>query len=660
MLVGYDLIVYAVAALILLVLYGGVDHLTVTGVVWHICLSGGCIFLARLFGKIYGQVWRYGGIQCYIRLVFTDMIAFFVYLGLQFVLPIEHITFARMLSLVCLNLLGALVLRMMYRYAYKCGNQETLIGKILQILLHIFSGIEPGADAEVQKIKVAIIGAGRVGVGLAEELLSNDKSAYVPRCFIDTNIEKVGRDIHGISVYSETEATFKRLADLEVQEIIFAIPSMEAEKKKNLYEYYKDAGYKLKVYDYPTMYVAGGKRHLRDFDIEELLFRQPLVVTDERTYAYYKDKVVLITGGGGSIGSELCRQLAKMEPKKIVILDIYENGAYDVQQELKMLYGNKLNLQIEICSITHKSALEKVFEAHHPQIVINAAAHKHVPLMEHNCVEAIYNNVFGTHNLVELCEKHGAERFMMVSTDKAVNPTNVMGATKRMCEMIVQSASTHGKVKYSATRFGNVLGSAGSVIPLFKRQIASGGPVTVTDKRIIRYFMTIPEASQLVLQSGAMAKNGELFVLDMGQPVKIMDLAENMIRLSGVQGIEIVETGLRPGEKLYEELLVKTEELDKTENSLIFIERDTPLSEEEIEGKIKVLKEACDTGDNLKAKEALRKVVPTFRRPEEVNGEVKIHEVGNREQPLKVAQYSADEEWVRVHKRNTGENPSFF
>ena len=660
MLVGYDMVVYAVVALILLVLYGGVDHLTWTGVIWHVCLSGGCIFLARLFGKIYGQVWRYGGIQCYIRLVFTDMIAFFGYLGLQFVLPIEHITFARMLSLVCLNLLGALVLRMMYRYAYKCGNQETLIGKILQILLHIFSGIEPGADAEVQKIKVAIIGAGRVGVGLAEELLSNDKSAYVPRCFIDTNIEKVGRDIHGISVYSETEATFKRLADLEVQEIIFAIPSMDADKKKKLYEYYKDAGYKLKVYDYPTMYVAGGKRHLRDFDIEELLFRQPLVVTDERTYAYYKDKVVLITGGGGSIGSELCRQLAKMEPKKIVILDIYENGAYDVQQELKMLYGNKLNLQIEICSITHKSALEKVFEAHHPQIVINAAAHKHVPLMEHNCVEAIYNNVFGTHNLVELCEKHGAERFMMVSTDKAVNPTNVMGATKRMCEMIVQSASTHGKVKYSATRFGNVLGSAGSVIPLFKRQIASGGPVTVTDKRIIRYFMTIPEASQLVLQSGAMAKNGELFVLDMGQPVKIMDLAENMIRLSGVQGIEIVETGLRPGEKLYEELLVKTEELDKTENSLIFIERDTPLSEEEIEGKVRLLKEACDTGDNLKAKEALRKVVPTFRRPEEVNGTVKIHEVGNREQPLKVAQYSADEEWVKEHVKNTGSNPSFF
>lgn len=406
-----------------------------------------------------------------------------------------------------------------------------------------------------EKIKVTIIGAGRVGVSLAEELLNNSEAAYVSRCFIDINKEKVGRDIHGIPVWSETEATFKKLGEFEAQEIIFAIPSMDATKKKTLYEYYKNAGYKLKVYDYPTMYAAGGKRHLREFDIEELLFRKPLVVSDERTNAYYRDKVVLITGGGGSIGSELCRQLAKMNPKKIII---------------------------------------------------NAAAHKHVPLMEYNCVEAIYNNVFGTQNLVELCEEYGAECFMMVSTDKAVNPTNVMGATKRICEMIVQSASTHGKVKYSATRFGNILGSSGSV----------------TDKRIIRYFMTIPEASQLVLQSGAIANNGELFVLDMGQPVKIMDLAENMICLSGVQGIEIVETGLRPGEKIYEELLVKTEELDKTDNSLIFIERDTALSKEEIYRKIDVLRNACDTGDDQIAKEVLRAVVPTFKTPEKVNKEI--------------------------------------
>lgn len=528
-----------------------------------------------------------------------------------------------MLSLVCLNLLGALALRMMYRYAYKCGNQETTRGKILSTLLHMFSGIEAGNEKEVQKIKVAIIGAGRVGVSLAEELLNNEEAAYIPRCFIDINKEKVGREIHGIPVWSEDEATFNKLGEFEVQEIIFAIPSMDADKKKALYGYYKNAGYKLKVYDYPTMYTAGGKRHLREFDIEELLFRKPLVVSDERTNAYYKDNIVLITGGGGSIGSELCRQLAKMNPKKIIILDIYENGAYDVQQELKIAYGNRLDLQIEICSITHRKALEKVFEKYHPQIIINAAAHKHVPLMEHNCVEAIYNNVFGTQNLVELCEEYGAERFMMVSTDKAVNPTNVMGATKRMCEMIVQSASTHGKVKYSATRFGNVLGSAGSVIPLFKRQIANGGPVTVTDKRIIRYFMTIPEASQLVLQSGAMANNGELFVLDMGQPVKILDLAQNMIKLSGAHDIEIVETGLRPGEKLYEELLMKSQTLTKTDNDLIFIEKDTPLSKEEIDEKLEVLRNAIESEDDNDAREALRSVVPTFRRPEEINQGVK-------------------------------------
>ena len=621
MLIGYDLIMYAVVVAILLLLYGGIDKLSTIGILQQVCLSVLCIFAARLIGKVYGQVWRYGGIQCYIRLLFTDSIAFVAYLCLELLLPIQKITFARMLSIVSLNLLGALALRMMYRYAYKCGNRETTKGKILSALLHMFSGIEAENEKEVQKIKVAIIGAGRVGVSLAEELINNEETAYIPRCFIDISKEKVGREIHGIPVWSENEATFNRLGEFEVQEIIFAIPSMDADKKKALYEYYKNAGYKLKVYDYPTMYTAGGKRHLREFDIEELLFRKQLVVSDERTNAYYKDKVVLITGGG-SIGSELCRQLAKMNPRKIIILDIYENCAYDVQQELKIAYGDCLDLQIEICSITNRKALEKVFEKYHPQIIINAAAHKHVPLMEHNCVEAIYNNVFGTQNLVELCEKFGTERFMMVSTDKAVNPTNVMGATKRMCEMIVQSASTHGKVKYSATRFGNVLGSAGSVIPLFKRQIANGGPVTVTDKRIIRYFMTIPEASQLVLQSGAIADNGELFVLDMGQPVKIIDLAENMIRLSGVQGIEIVETGLRPGEKLYEELLVKTEELDKTDNSMIFIERDSALSKEEIYKKIDVLRDACNTGDDLIAKEALRSVVPTFKRPEDVNKEI--------------------------------------
>lgn len=619
MLIFYDMGVYAIAAFLLLAFYAGDDKLSGKGIFEQAVISIICIFAARIIGNIYGQVWRYGGIQCYIRLLFTDFAGFLAYLCLESILTIQHITFGRLLSLVSLNLLGALAIRMVYRYAYKCGNHDTLKGKILLVLFRIFSGMEVGNDKDIQKIKIAIIGAGRVGVGLAEELLNNSEASYTPRCFIDVNKEKVGREIQGIPVWSEDEATLRKLDELEVQEIVFAIPSMDAQKKKELYEYYTEAGYKLKVYDFPTVYAVGGKRHLREFDAEELLFRKPLAVADERTNAYYKNKVVLITGGGGSIGSELCRQLAKMAPKQLIILDIYENGAYDVQQELKIAYGDNLNLQVEIASITNRKAMERVFETYHPQIVINAAAHKHVPLMEHNCIEAIENNIFGTKVVVELCEEYGAERFMMVSTDKAVNPTNVMGATKRMCEMIAQSASTHGKVKYSITRFGNVLGSAGSVIPLFKRQIANGGPVTITDKRIIRYFMTIPEASQLVLQSGAIANNGELFVLDMGKPVKIMDLAENMIRLSGVHGVEIVETGLRPGEKLYEELLVKTEELDKTSNSMIFIERDKALSIEEIDARLDALKKACETGDDLEAKEALRSAVPTFKRPEEVN-----------------------------------------
>lgn len=622
MLVLYDLFIYLVSAFILLVLYVGNDKLTGAGIIGQAALAFVCIFAVRMLGNVYGQVWRYGGIQCYMRLLVMDTIGFIIYFCLSWILPIHRISFARMLSLCCLNVLGALAIRMMYRYAYKFGNRNTGWGRFHARILYFVSGLEAGCDNEVQKIKIAIIGAGRVGVSFAEELLNNESSSYIPKCFIDTNEKKVGRDIHGIPVYSAEDGIFEKLHDMEVQEVVFAIPAMEPEKKKNLYDRYKKAGFKLKVYDYPTIYAAGGKRHLREFDAEDLLFRTARQVADESTGEYYQGKVILVTGGGGSIGSEMCRQLAAMNPKKIIILDICENGAYEVQQELKIAYDNKLGLAIEICSITHKKALEKVFEKYHPQIVINAAAHKHVPLMENNCVEAIYNNVFGTQNLVELCEEYGVERFLQVSTDKAVNPTNVMGATKRMCEMIVQSAGLTGNVIYSATRFGNVLGSAGSVIPLFKKQIANGGPVTVTDRRVIRYFMTISEASQLVLQSGAIAKNGELFVLDMGEPVKIMDLAENMIRLSGVQGITIKETGLRPGEKLYEELLVKTEEMDNTENSMIFIERDTPLDADEIERRLGILRAACESGDDDMARAALKEVVPTFKDPEEVNAAV--------------------------------------
>lgn len=599
MLLLCDFIIYVGTVAVLLLLDKETDQLTSIGITQQVILSLICIFVMRIVFKSYDKAWKDREVKCYIHLLCADFIALIMYSLLVLLLPVEKISFVRMLSFVCIDLLGAITVRLLYQNASNCHCCKEQV-------------------KEAKKIKIAIVGAGRVGISLAIELINNPKSSYVPKVFIDINKEKIGKDIYGIPVLSEDKASLQRLRELEIQEIIFASTSIDIPKKKSLYEYYKNAGYKIKVYDSLSTY-DDVKCHLREFDIEELLFRKPHVISDERTNKYYKNKVVLITGGGGSIGSELCRQLAKMHPKKIIILDIYENGAYNLQQELKIIYGDSLDLQIEICSITNRNALRIVFERHHPQIIINAAAHKHVPLMEHNCIEAIYNNIFGALNLVELCEEYEVERFILISTDKAVNPTNVMGATKRMCEMIVQSASIYGKAKYSATRFGNVLGSAGSVIPLFKRQIENGGPVTLTDKRITRYFMTIPEASQLVLQSGAIANNGELFVLDMGQPVKILDLAENMIRLSDVPGVKIIETGLRPGEKLYEELLVNTEELDKTDNNLIFIERDQPLSKEVIYNKIQILKDACNTGNDITAKEALRSVVPTFRRPEEVN-----------------------------------------
>lgn len=623
----YDVLIYLFVAFLLLIVYNEAN-LNSTEILFQIIISGVFLFTSRIIFKIYKQIWRYGGIQCYIRLLISDGTAFIVYFLIENLIPIKHTTFVRTLAISCMTLLGSLAIRMVYRYAYKCCRRDSRTGKIMNILLKIFAGKSfslRNSDFS-QKIRIAIIGAGRVGVGLAEELLNNKAASYLPVCFVDTNQEKIGRQIFGLPVLSEKRATVNNLIAYNIQEVVFALPQEDAKKKKELYELYNNLGFKVKVYDYPTVQQAGDKkRHLREFDIEELLFRKPLEVTDDDTCAFYKDKVILITGGGGSIGSELCRQISKMSPKHLIILDVYENGAYDIQQELKIAYGSSLNLCVEIVSVCNKQGLEKVFDTYRPQIVFHAAAHKHVPLMEHNCCEAVENNVFGTLNTVELSEKYGVERFMMVSTDKAVNPTNVMGATKRMCELIVQAHSNSStSTTFSATRFGNVLGSAGSVIPLFKRQIMNGGPLTITDKRIIRYFMTIPEASQLVLQSGAMAKNGELFVLDMGKPVKILELAESMIRLSGYEpyrDIDIIETGLRPGEKLYEELLVKTEELDKTDNSLIFIERDTPMSLSDLNHRLAILSHAIDMGDDEAAKEALHKVVPTFRLPEEVNAD---------------------------------------
>ena len=626
-LVLLDSMIYSLVCAVLLVMYPSyLDRLTgpevlVTGLIGLICIMG-----ARFMFNVYRQIWRYGSVLAYIRLIVADTIGGTVFILLRFISWVPGITFPRAASLVSVTLLGALTMRIVYQYLYQC-TYTTRPMKLIQQLLNRFAGLKMGMDDVTpyrNRIRIAIVGAGSVGVMLAEELLRNPRASYEPICFIDTDGGKIGRMIHGINVISEIEADEKRLAELAVQEVVLALPQVDAERKKTLYNLYKQMGCKVKVYDFPTMQsTEGSKRQLREFRIDELLFRQAVSMMDEQTSAYYKGKTVMITGGGGSIGSEMCRQIAKMGPKRLVVLDVYENGAYDVQQELKLTYGDKLDIAVEILSVCDRIEIRKVFERHRPEIVLHAAAHKHVPLMEHNVCEAVKNNVFGTHNVLEACRQYGVQRFIMVSTDKAVNPTNVMGATKRMCEMLVLS---QGEEKdtcvYSCTRFGNVLGSAGSVVPLFQRQIEKGGPVTLTDKRIIRYFMTIQEASQLVLQSGAMAKDGELFVLDMGKPVRILELAESMIKLMGYEpykDIDIIETGLRPGEKLYEELLIKEENLSKTKNKLIFIEKEKRLSRSEIDEKLEMLRLAVEDNDDDATRDALKRAVSTFHDPEEVN-----------------------------------------
>lgn len=621
----YDIVIYLCVVAFMISLYGtrmkSTSELLIT-----IAATLFCLLLCRVVGKVYSMIIRYGGVHVYMRLFATDITALLFYFPLKYLCGLHNLESRNWLLIIMLNLLGAVGMRLMYRYCYRFGVRKNKRGEVLRWLLVLFAGetVIKERRNENKRIRVAVLGAGRLGAVLADELLSNDSAAYVPVCFIDQDDNKEGREVMGLPVLAEGEEALDKLKEMGVQEIVFAITNIVNTKKEMLFNFYRKAGYKVKVYDFSVADIAkSGKRMLRELDIDELLFRQPIVVNNEFVADYYKDKVILVTGGGGSIGSELCRQLAKMQPKQIVALDIYENGVYDLQQELRLRYGDELDFKAEIANICCERSMRRIMEEYHPQIVVHAAAHKHVPLMEKNCIEAVENNVFGTLNVIKLCEEYGAQRFMMVSTDKAVNPTNIMGATKRMCEIIARAHSASGsRVVFSDTRFGNVLGSAGSVIPLFKRQIANGGPITLTDKRIIRYFMTIPEASQLVLHSGAIAKNGELFVLDMGQPIKIYDLAVNMIKLSGLEpfrDIDIIETGLRPGEKLYEELLVKSETLRKTDNDLIFIEKDEPISMEDLQERLEILREAIRSNNDETVRAAMRRVVPTYKTPEEVN-----------------------------------------
>ena len=463
---------------------------------------------------------------------------------------------------------------------------------------------------------VMIIGAGEATNVIMREI---QNSSYLANsniaCIIDDDRRKVGKYIRGVKVIG-TRDKIKEAAKLyDIDEIIFAIPSASNEVKRDILNICKQTDCTLKILPGVYQMVDGeiNVNSIRNVDVLDLLGRDPIEVDIESIMGYVKDKVIMVTGGGGSIGSELCRQLVSHKPKQLIIFDIYENNAYDIQQELKINYPDA-NVVTLIGSIRNVSRLESVFAQYKPDIVYHAAAHKHVPLMEVSPDEAVKNNVVGTWNVARMADKYGVKKFVMISTDKAVNPTNVMGATKRICEMIVQTYNEISKTDFVAVRFGNVLGSNGSVIPLFKRQIEAGGPVTVTDPNIIRYFMTIPEAVSLVLQAGAYAKGGEIFILDMGEPVKIDDLAKNLIRLSGYTlgvNMEIKYTGLRPGEKLYEELLMKEEGLQETDNKLIHIGKPIEFDKENFFDNLEKLKEEAysETGN---IRESLKKVVDTY------------------------------------------------
>ena len=583
------------------------------------------LLAGRWLTKVYRNVWRYPNVRAYVTLVVSDISA--GALGFLLTYALYHTThvssiyihFWQTFCVLSLFILSTLVLRFIYQLAYQYRHRgEKIHGEI----------------GKMSKIGIAIVGAGQIGYHLAEELTSNPTSYYRPVCFIDRDKNKVGQRLADLNVYGEDDHILERLAALPVQEVFVAVAEPDAEETLRLIKFYGEAGYKVKIYDFPTrdVTVPGkdgtvSRRMVRDFQAEDLLGRESLEkrINIEDLKPNYEGKVILVTGGGGSIGSELCRQIAKCRPGKLIILDIYENNAYAIQQELVRQYGESLDLCVEIASVRDVARLDCIFDYYRPQIVFHAAAHKHVPLMEHSSCEAIKNNVMGTYNTANMAEKYNAERFVLISTDKAVNPTNVMGASKRMCEMVVLCRHD-SKTDFAAVRFGNVLGSNGSVIPLFRAQIERGGPVTITDKRIIRYFMTIPEASRLVMAAGSMAQDGELFVLDMGKQVHIIDLAENMIRMMGYrpyEDIDIVEIGLRPGEKLYEELLIDRNNLTRTSNSLIFIERDTPPTRAEVEEKIRILCDAVKATEHDLAspriKAAMKQVVPTFHDPEEVN-----------------------------------------
>lgn len=547
-----------------------------------------------LFG-LYRSLWEYASIEEMLQIIFATLVAYAIravvgYAGGK-VFPVS----VYIVGWILLNMMVGGT-RISYRLARRVKND----------LLR----------RRCKPSRAMIIGAGSAGSMLIKEFKNHTDMNIVPVVMVDDDRTKHGTKINGVPVVSGREKIKELAGKYNIDEIIVAIPSASKKEIAELLRISKETKCKLKTLP-NMMEIMDGEvsvKQLRDVRIEDLLGREEVKLNIEEISGYLTNEVVMVTGGGGSIGSELCRQIAKFNPKKLIIFDIYENNAYELQNELMFLYKDKLDLEVVIGSCRDRERLREVFERYKPGVVFHAAAHKHVPLMEGNPSEAIKNNVFGTLNTCRRAVDFGAKKFILISTDKAVNPTNIMGASKRLAEIIVQSMNRMGDTKFAAVRFGNVLGSNGSVIPLFRKQILMGGPVTVTHPEVTRYFMTIPEATQLVIKAGAMAKGGEVFVLDMGDPVRIDDLARDMIRLSGFEpdvDIKIEYTGLRPGEKLYEELLMAEEGLEKTAHEKIFVGKQQDMSFQEVIMCIKALENSMESDEMLR--ETMAKLVPTYK-----------------------------------------------
>lgn len=561
-----------------------------------------------LFSGAYNKYWRYFKIKDYfscilgtgISSVFVLLITYLIYL------PKGPAISFTVLSFIIITA-GIIAFRFCFRRTF--------------LLLTDHGQIE-------MKKRTMIVGAGEACRIILREIESarldpnNPSNQYLPVGIVDDDPKKLRTEVMGVEVMGNCEDIISLCKKEDIEVILFAIPSCTEAQRRYILDLCSETSCVIKVVPYLSDLFLDEEQpklmhQIADIKVEDLLGRDPITFDNAAIKQIIEDKVCMITGGGGSIGSELTRQIAAYHPKQIIIVDIYENNAYDIQQELMMDYGDKLNLVTLIASVRDKEKMKIIFEKYKPQLVFHAAAHKHVPLMETSPEEAVKNNVIGTYNVASLSEFYGVEKFMMISTDKAVNPTNIMGATKRCCEMIVQYMAqfSTSKTAFITTRFGNVLGSNGSVIPLFKRQIESGRPVTVTHPEVIRYFMTIPEAVSLVLQAAAMAKGGEIFVLDMGSPVKITTLAENLIRMYGkvpYKDVEIKFTGLRPGEKLFEELLMSEEGLKATDNKKIFIGNQIPINSEDFVEKLEKLEECAIANEPEKTIEALHAIVPTF------------------------------------------------